>query len=434
MTFPACAMHQLFVRACDLAHHGLFCSHVCACTHHSSLQHPPFGVLSSPLFGSQMEEQQNVPQPNWATWWNHSCYTGIPWLSALHCRQQLQSGACSTSTSQPLSLTQARTAQRPQVPRPARSRHPVLLYHTFWWTTLAMSVHRRGQCALCLLHTTLLQQTPPRNSPSRSFCSCVILNTPSGAQFHSVFMKTSVKHRSPAIQVTRCQPRSLMPLRSSLLPSSSSVASSWSSLARVPSPAPPCFWTQLRRLLHTVPLPLMRPPNSRSQRSFSGASTPKTLWIARSHHRHMGMSVAPHFPNRVTSPLSTVSAAPAAPAVVMFCTPVPTRAAQRYTTAATRSRKLSSPELPTWDPCESSARATLFANIHFTAVLAATCQYHPSGPTHAARSSATYKRSASTALAGTHHAIGAGPTCWTRSFPKTTGQFRTSQTCWTWSH
>ena len=49
-------------------------------------------------------------------------------------------------------------------------------------------------CALCLLHITLLQRTPPRNSPSQSFCSCVLPNTPSSARF-SVFMNTSVKHR-----------------------------------------------------------------------------------------------------------------------------------------------------------------------------------------------------------------------------------------------
>ena len=44
MTFLACALHQLFVRSCDLAHHGLHCSHVCVCTHHSSLQHLLFCV------------------------------------------------------------------------------------------------------------------------------------------------------------------------------------------------------------------------------------------------------------------------------------------------------------------------------------------------------------------------------------------------------
>ena len=45
-------------------------------------------------------------------------------------------------------------------------------------------------------------------------------------------------------------------------------------------------------------------------------ATSKTLWIARSHHRHMGMPAAPHFHNPLTSPLSTVPAAPAAPVVV----------------------------------------------------------------------------------------------------------------------
>ena len=71
-----------------------------------------------------------------------------------------------------------------------------------------------------------------------------------------------------------------------------------SALPPRPQPSPPYFWTQLRRLLHTEPLLLMRPPNSRSQSSFSGASAPKTLWITRSHHRHMLMSAAPHFPCR----------------------------------------------------------------------------------------------------------------------------------------
>ena len=44
VTFLACALHQLFVRSCDLAHDGLYCSHVCVYTHHSSLQHLPFCV------------------------------------------------------------------------------------------------------------------------------------------------------------------------------------------------------------------------------------------------------------------------------------------------------------------------------------------------------------------------------------------------------
>ena len=33
VTLLACAVHWPFVRSCDLAHHGLYCSHVCAHTH-----------------------------------------------------------------------------------------------------------------------------------------------------------------------------------------------------------------------------------------------------------------------------------------------------------------------------------------------------------------------------------------------------------------
>ena len=44
VTFLACALHKLFVRSCDLARHGLYCSHVCARTHHSSLRLLLFGV------------------------------------------------------------------------------------------------------------------------------------------------------------------------------------------------------------------------------------------------------------------------------------------------------------------------------------------------------------------------------------------------------
>ena len=80
----------------------------------------PFRCLPSSLFGSEMEKQQNVLQPNGTTWWNHACYTGVPWLSALHCLQQLQAGACSTPTAQPLSLTQESNGTAPSgsVPSP----------------------------------------------------------------------------------------------------------------------------------------------------------------------------------------------------------------------------------------------------------------------------------------------------------------------------
>ena len=100
--YPSEYILQLFAGSCDSTYHGLYCSHFFACTHHSTLQHLPFRrCWSSSPFGSQMEEQQNVQQPHGTTWWNHSCYTGIQ-LPAQHCLQQLQAGACSSSTAQPL--------------------------------------------------------------------------------------------------------------------------------------------------------------------------------------------------------------------------------------------------------------------------------------------------------------------------------------------
>ena len=74
VTFPACALYQLFVRSCDLAHHGLHCSHVCVCTHHSSLQHLLFCVrfllsLSCP-YGRTSEHA--------AATWHHRVESLVP--------------------------------------------------------------------------------------------------------------------------------------------------------------------------------------------------------------------------------------------------------------------------------------------------------------------------------------------------------------------
>ena len=58
-----------------------------------------------------------------------------------------------------------------------------------------------------------------------------------------------------------------------------------------------------------------------------------------------------------------------------------TRAAPLCTTPATRSRGSSLLALLTWNPCQSSAGATLYADIYLSFVPAATCKYHPSGNT-----------------------------------------------------
>ena len=77
VTFPACALHQLFVRSCDLAQHGLYCSHVCVCAHRSSLQHLPFCVRlcrsSVPTWknlsacGCLLAPQSGITLTTWAT-------------------------------------------------------------------------------------------------------------------------------------------------------------------------------------------------------------------------------------------------------------------------------------------------------------------------------------------------------------------------------
>ena len=124
---------QLFVRSFDLTSYSPYCSHFTAWTHHSTLQHLPSRCLSSPLFGSQVEEQQNLPQPNWTTWWNHSCCTGIPWLSALHCLYNLV--RVPRRLRSPCHSHRSRTAQRHQVPCPARSRRSVRLSLIFRWAS-----------------------------------------------------------------------------------------------------------------------------------------------------------------------------------------------------------------------------------------------------------------------------------------------------------
>ena len=139
VTFLACALHQLFVRSCDLAHHPLYCSHVCASTHRNSLQHLPHLCLSWLSFSSQLEEQQNMRLPHGTTGRNHSYYTGIP-HSAPHSLQQLQAGASSPPSRADIGLhTGAFLVQRLQALCPAHRLHTVPSVHRFRRAPLASS-------------------------------------------------------------------------------------------------------------------------------------------------------------------------------------------------------------------------------------------------------------------------------------------------------
>ena len=299
-----------------------------------------------------MDDQQNVSQPKWTTRWNHSCYTGIPWLSALHCLQQLQSGACSSSTTQPLSLTLDPNASSSSSSTP-NPQPPLSSIVSHFTSGLTRDDHTH--CA-----TTLPQQTPPRNSLSRSLCSCVLPNTPSRAQVHFGCMKIIVMHRPPA----RGKSRLLTPPRSSLLPSSS-----------------------------------------------NGTSSPKPSRRALSH-----------LPNPSTWARFKVSAAPVAvTSVCLFLVCSPTA----YHLCHQDSRMnlawlLLQVSLSTLRPCDSN-RNWPFALTSTGATSMPTLQPQVSTTQvgkHTARSSATHKRSAGTAPAGTHSAIGADPRAGCGPVPK----------------
>ena len=157
VTFLSCALHQLFVRSCDLAQHGLCCSRVYVCTHHSSSQHLPFRCLLSLSFCAHMDEPQGMRLPLGTTGWNHSYYTGNS-LSAPHSLQQLQAGASSPSPVQiSASTRESRSA--------ATSSSEFL---PTGYIQCCPSVHRFRRAPPALSQVTLCQSSllrVPRSSP-----------------------------------------------------------------------------------------------------------------------------------------------------------------------------------------------------------------------------------------------------------------------------
>ena len=111
VTFPACALYQLFVRSCNLAHDGQHCSHFCTYTHRSLLLHLSL-VFAFVSFCSQMEEHQ----------------TGNS-LSAPHTLQQLHDDTVSTSvhplvsTQETNGTTSSGSVSGPQLPHGLISSH-----------------------------------------------------------------------------------------------------------------------------------------------------------------------------------------------------------------------------------------------------------------------------------------------------------------------
>ena len=138
-----------------------------------------------------------------------------------------------------------------------------------------------------------------------------------------------------------------------------------------------------------------------------------TLWIAKAHHRHIAMLAASHLHNPLILLRFAVPAAPAALATV-------TTSLRLY--ACHHSRLQVSRSMPT---C-ASHMVYLLKQPRCDLV----CVHPPPLPplqprvsttqvgTRPVRLSATYKRSASTALAGTHNPVGADPRAGTGPFPE----------------
>ena len=194
VTFPARALCQLFVRSCDLAHHGLYCSHVCAYTHHSSLRPLLFGVCPR-------------------------CPSVLIWTNLKACDSLLA----------PLSGITLPT-------RAIRSQHYILS------NSYKLVRAPRLLCRCRPPHECHMVQRLQVLCPAH--------------RLHLVLPILRFRRAPPALsQVTFCQLRSLRLPRSSPLLHSWSVASLLMLPRRSRYQSPPHLWMPLRRLFHT-PLPL----------------------------------------------------------------------------------------------------------------------------------------------------------------------------------
>ena len=157
-------------------------------------------------------------------------------------------------------------------------------------------------------------------------------------------------------------------------------------------------WTQLRRLLHTVSLLPMPPSNcrSRSSSNASCAAVPQPTDTATIYYSPSSTSRTSERHEGTTAPRARLQSAPQPPPglenYAQLCAShgIPVKA------APVRPRLRTSTSVPSLQP-------------HV-------CTTHVGTPP--VRLSATYKRSASTALAGTNHAIGADSRAGRGPFPK----------------
>ena len=253
-------------------------------------------------------------------------------------------------------------------------------------------------------------------------------------------MKTFVKHIHPATLETRWKSRSPTPPRSFLSTSSSSDASSPEPSRRVPSPGPLYFKMHLLGLHHTVPLSQMHPPNSRSQSSFLGASSPMTRCIDSLLSLRMGTSVTPHFTImdatlsisstsggdvRTPVPRTQLNAAPPPPPGLEVQPPLCSHHGIPVKAAPVRPRS-------------QLALAFTSSGASFTPLLRRPCGHRLVPPKWEHIQLVLHMPTKGPC--GNPLCHWCRPTCWTWPFPGASacspahGQFWTDQTCWTRPH
>ena len=315
--------------------------------------------------------------------------------------------------------------ERPNAIRSTRSRHSVLLSLTLRRASLVISAHRLCRCALSLPHTTLPQQTPPRNSLSRSCCSCVLTNTPSGAvplRLHEDLCDVQsssntgypreITFADAATQLSfaeffeRCILSKALPPRPqpspTLLQDASTQASPHSAAFTDASTQLPFTEFFLGCVYSNDPLDRQLPLPSHGNVSVAPLLQPKHTGTTLSFSSSSGGDV------RIPVPRTQPNGAPPPPPGLEDQPPLGSPHGIPGKAAPVRPRSqlalaLAAPGTTVSSTCTPS----LQPQVSTTQV-----------GTHTARSSTTHKRSASSALAGTRNAIGADPRAGRGPFPK----------------
>ena len=239
-----------------------------------------------------MDEQQNVPQPEWTTWWNHSSYTALVLSTTLSSTATIWCDFHANCTAL-VPHTGVERLSSCSAPNSQPSLSSIVSYFPLGLTR-NVRTQTVSLCSLPSVHHTTAADASTQLS---------ILEF-----LHLCFTKHPFRRTVPL--------RLHEDLREAQTPSNTgnsmqvtfAYAATQLSFAEfferciLSSPAPLCFKMHPLRLPHTVPLSQMPPPNSRSQSSFLGASTPMTRWIDSLQ--------SPHFPIPSTRMPLSVSAVP----------------------------------------------------------------------------------------------------------------------------